>query len=100
MEDVSLPLAALLRPLLALTALATESHRDLTHSCHTVMCHDMRLTLMHEVSTKEVSRNLVEQLVSNSVRHSVAPDPEQFFTRGLKKGYLYDRISCSPTCSS
>ena len=37
MEDVSLPLPTLLRPLLTLTALATESHRDLTHSCHAVM---------------------------------------------------------------
>ena len=45
----------------------------------------MMLTLMQEVSTRDVSRNLVEQLVSYSVLHSVAPAPEQFFTRGLKR---------------
>ena len=44
----------------------------------------MMLTLMQEVSTRDVSRNLVEQLVSYSVLHSVDPEPEQFFTRGLK----------------
>ena len=46
------------------------------------------LTLMQEVSTREVSRNLVEQLVSYSVLHSVAPVPVQFFKRGLNRDLI------------
>ena len=40
MEHISLPLPALLRPLVALAALATESHRDLTHRYHHISHHD------------------------------------------------------------
>ena len=39
--------------------------------------------LMQLVSTMDSSLYLVEQLVSNSVLHSVSPVPEQFFRRGL-----------------
>ena len=39
--------------------------------------------LMQLVSTMDSSLYLVEQLVSNSVLHSVSPVPEQFFSRGL-----------------
>ena len=39
--------------------------------------------LMQLVSTMDSSLYLVEQLVSNSVRHSVSPVPEQFFSSGL-----------------
>ena len=56
----------------------------------------MMLTLMQEVSTREVSRNLVEQLVSYSVLHSVAPVPEQFFTRGLMRDSINQKRICTP----
>ena len=36
------------------------------------------------VSSTASSLYLVEQLVSNSVRHSVSPVPEQFFSSGLE----------------
>ena len=40
MEHVSLPFSTLLGPLVALAALATESHRDLAHSVHHMSHHD------------------------------------------------------------
>ena len=56
----------------------------------------MTLTLMQEVSTREVSRNLVEQLVSYSVLHSVAPVSEQFFKRGLNRELINPKPICTP----
>ena len=40
MQHISLPLSALLGPLVALAALATESHRDLAHGVHHTSHHD------------------------------------------------------------
>ena len=40
MQHISLPLSALLRPLVTLASLATESHRDLAHSVHNMSRHD------------------------------------------------------------